>query len=299
MTSKSWYSVTAAAKDSGVVEVAIFDDIGYFGITAENFRNDVIAASKSAKTVRVRINSYGGEVWQAIAMYHTLRGLDAKVQVVIDGIAASAASLVAMAGDEILIPENAYMMIHNPAGLYWGEAEGMSNYASMLEKLELTLANIYSGRTGLDVPVVREIMKTETWLTAAEAVSKGFADEMTTAIRIAANGSTARFKSFPEQLRKTIAMTETTTVITPVAEDNAKRVTEIVTLCKLAGKPEMAAELIGKTVDEARSALEAAKAADEAAKQAEIDAAIKAKSLKSGAVTINTAEIYNRWNGRR
>ncbi|RVD66413.1 ClpP-like prohead protease/major capsid protein fusion protein [Mesorhizobium sp. M7A.F.Ca.ET.027.03.2.1] len=133
------------------------------------------ALSELRGDVTVRINSAGGIAYEGVAIYHLLKNHDGKVRIVIDAIAASAASVVAMAGDEIVMPEGTVMMIHNPSGITFGNADDHRETADLLEQLGTIWAQVYVKRTGLPETEIAAMMKAETWLSGDEAVAKGFA----------------------------------------------------------------------------------------------------------------------------
>lgn len=195
---KSWYSIKAKAEQSA--EIAIYDDIGAWGVTAKQFIGDLKAIS--AKSIKLSISSYGGSVFDALAMYNALRQHDADIEVVVMGVAASAASLVAMAGDKIVMPENAFMMVHNPLNFAYGNAEDLREMADVLDKIGASLIATYVARTGLPEEEVKALLDAETWLNAEEAVAKGFADELQPALKIAASADMDRL---PENVRASIA----------------------------------------------------------------------------------------------
>jgi len=124
----------------------------------------------------VHINSGGGYVFEGLAIYNFLVGLEAQVNVYIDGIAASMASAIAMAGDNVFMPENAIMMIHNPWDVSIGDAESLRKDADTLDKVKNSLITIYRDRTGMDESEISALMDDETYLTAQEALDYGFID---------------------------------------------------------------------------------------------------------------------------
>lgn len=133
---------------------------------------------KDAEEISVRINSPGGFAFEGIAIYNALRKHPAKVNVSIDALAASAASIIAMAGDRIKMAGNATMMVHDPWALVIGSAEDLLKEAEVLETITAGMVKTYSSRTGQEDDVVRQMMKDETWFTAEQAKEKGFADEI-------------------------------------------------------------------------------------------------------------------------
>lgn len=127
--------------------------------------------------ITVRLNSGGGVAWEGSAIYSLLSTYDGSVAIVVDGIAASAASLIAMAGDTITMAEGAVMMIHDPSVLTIGDSSEHQKSIQMLEALSTEYARIYAKRSGKSPEDAREIMKAETWLTVEQAIEAGFADE--------------------------------------------------------------------------------------------------------------------------
>lgn len=168
---RTWYNFKQTDTDPAVL--SIFDDIGAFGVSAKSFLNDL--ASAQGDSVRVEINSPGGDVFAGLAIYNGLRNSGKKVNVRVLGLAASAASLVAMAGDTIEMPENSFMMVHNPWGFAMGGASDMRDTADMLDKLGASLASTYAKRTGKSAEEIAALLDAETWMSAAEAVDAGFA----------------------------------------------------------------------------------------------------------------------------
>ena len=124
--------------------------------------------------ITLRINSDGGEIFDAIALYNYLSERD--VDVMIDGVCASAASIVAMAGKTITMKPASMFMIHNPATLAFGDSDTLKGAAEVLDKLTEQCAAIYSARTGLSVDAVKDLMANESWMTAQEALAQGFVD---------------------------------------------------------------------------------------------------------------------------
>jgi ATP-dependent Clp protease, protease subunit len=184
------------ARGYGVAEVRIYDEIAsHGGVSAASFDDQLKALGRIQRLV-LRINSPGGEVPQAAAIYNMLERLKASgthIAVVIDGVAASAASWIAMVGDEVIMPENTMMMIHNPAGLVVGESADMRDVAVVLDKVRDNMVAAYASKSRKSATDVRAIMDAETWYTAAEAVAAGFADRVEQPIRIAAAFDPARF----------------------------------------------------------------------------------------------------------
>lgn len=154
--------------------IYLYDEISFWGVSAEQFIKDLNALD--ASTIHLRINSPGGAVFDGTAIYNAIKQHKAHVVTHIDGLAASIASIIALAGDEVMIAENAYMMIHEAWGIVIGYAEDMRKEADLLDKLTGTIANTYMAKTGKELDEIKEMMKAETWLTGQEALDAGFVD---------------------------------------------------------------------------------------------------------------------------
>lgn len=169
-----WYRIANA--DSDRAEVFIYDLIDEWGVNANDFVRELRAVT--AKAIDLHINSPGGLVFDGVAIYSALRNHAATVDVYVDGLAASAASFVAMAGDTVTIEKPAKMMIHDAAGLVIGNASDMREMAELLDELSDTIAGIYADRAGGTVNTWRDAMRRETWYSAADAVKAGLADKV-------------------------------------------------------------------------------------------------------------------------
>ncbi len=191
--------ITNQTSDSA--EVWIYNDIGFWGIDADSFRREMQALS--GKHVTLRVHSNGGDVFEGLAIYNTILRHSSGVTTQIDGIAASMASVISLAGSPVKMAENGYLMIHNPAQIVAGEAEDMRKSADLLDKLRDTLAGIYASKTGIPEEEIIEMMDAETWMTAAEAHEKGFIDEITDKLEAVASAdpkALARFTNLPAAL---------------------------------------------------------------------------------------------------
>ena len=173
---QSWYSINAKANDTA--EISIYDEIGFWGVSAASFAQDLKSCGNNLKQINLHIHSPGGDVFDGIAIYNLLKNHPANVTVYIDGLAASMASVIAMAGNEVIMPENAMMMIHKPWGIQGGDAEDMRKYADLLDKVENTLIPAYANKTGKTPEELAEMLSAETWLNGKECVEQGFADKL-------------------------------------------------------------------------------------------------------------------------
>ena len=190
---ESWYSMRAMAR--GSVEILLYDEIGGWGITAKQFAQD-LAACGDVSQINLRIHSPGGDVFAGMAIYNTLKAHPARVDVYIDGLAASMASVIAMAGDKVYMPTNAMMMIHKPWGAQGGDADDMRRYADLLDKVEGTLVQAYVSKTGKSAEEIHALLKDETWMDGGEAVAAGFADQLIDPLVAAAQLKSKRMQEF-------------------------------------------------------------------------------------------------------
>lgn len=165
-------------------DVGIYGEIGY-DIDAKTFLEALKIIPQDA-VVNFHVNSVGGTVWDGIAIYNAIKQMPCKKNVFVDGLAASIASVIAMAGDTVHMCIGSMMMIHNAWTFAAGDAEELSKQADALKKVNESLLDIYEESTMLDREQLAELMKAETWLTAAEAVEYGFATTMDEALTAAA-----------------------------------------------------------------------------------------------------------------
>jgi ATP-dependent protease ClpP protease subunit len=201
---RSWYAIRARAAGA---EVSIYDEIGAYGVTAKSFLAELGALPDDGPQT-LRLNSPGGSVFDAVAIHNALRRHTGPVTVWIDGIAASAASYVAMAGDAVVMPENAFLMIHDPSGLAMGTAEEMRAMAEALDRIKGSLVAGYAAKSRRSEDEIAALMTKETWLDAAEALALGFADRLAEPVRIAATFDVARFRNAPPALVEAIHVAE-------------------------------------------------------------------------------------------
>jgi enoyl-CoA hydratase/carnithine racemase len=139
-------------------------------------------------------------VFDGVAIYNALKRHDARVTVWVDGIAASIASMIAMAGDDVVMPENAMLVLHDPSGLVAGTAADMRAMAEALDRMKTGMVAAYRDKSGRDDAEIEALMAAETWLSAAEAVDLGLADRVEAAVRMAAHFDLSHFRHPPPQL---------------------------------------------------------------------------------------------------
>jgi HK97 family phage major capsid protein/ATP-dependent Clp endopeptidase proteolytic subunit ClpP len=186
------------------VEILLYGDIGeggFFseGIGAKQFAEDLKALGP-IKNLDIRINSPGGSVFEGLAIYNTLERHSAKKIVTIDGLAASIASVIAMAGDWIVMAKSSLLMIHDPFGMVLGDADDMRKMAEGLDKIKTGLISAYQKKSKMSSQGIAKLMTNETWMTANEAVEWGFADEVTESVKMAAHFDLSKFKNVPKNI---------------------------------------------------------------------------------------------------
>lgn len=198
--------INKADKDSSA-EVFIYEDVGagwFGGVTAKDFANDLRSAGK-VKTIDVRIASYGGDVNDGFAMYRLLADHDARIVVHVDGMAASIASVIAMAGDEIIIAEAGAFMIHDAWTIVGGNARQLREQANRLDKTGESIVQVYAARTKNDKDKIKAWMEAETWFYGKEAADNGFADSVAANVQVA-NASTLWHSTMQSRIAQNLLM---------------------------------------------------------------------------------------------
>ncbi|MGM8935076.1 ClpP-like prohead protease/major capsid protein fusion protein [Pseudomonas neustonica] len=212
----SWYSIKALSR--GTAEVLLYDEIGAWGISAQQFARDLKALG-DLQRIDLRVHSPGGDVFEGTAIYNLLKHHPARVEGYVDGLAASMATVILMACDVVHIPENALMMVHKPWGITGGDADDMRRYVELLDKIEDTMVMAYAGKTGKSADEIKSLLKEETWMTGREAVEAGFADQLTESLAAAAHLNSKRMQEFnhmPEAL-KALLQPRASTPVPPAA----------------------------------------------------------------------------------
>lgn len=170
-----WYRIVDQADADPVVY--IYDEIGgSFGVDAETFAKDLNEIT--AEQITLRINSPGGSVFDGIAIYNTLIAHPARIVAYVDSLAASIASVIAMAADELVMMPGSQLMIHDALGIEMGNAADMRAMSVFLDRQSDNIASIYQMKAGGEAPEWRERMLAETWMFAGEAVAMGLADRV-------------------------------------------------------------------------------------------------------------------------
>jgi len=196
-------------------DIWIYEDIGagwFGGFTAKDFAEEIKKLGK-IDTMNVYINSPGGDIFDGVAIYNILQRNRAKVIVEIDALAASIASVIAMAGDEIRMAENALMMIHNPWGMVIGDVGDFAKAIEDLNKVkDSSILPAYEKQTGLESKKLSELMDLETWMSAAEAKEYGFIDEISEGKQIAAHIDRDKYKNVFSKIPEDIESVKKETV---------------------------------------------------------------------------------------
>lgn len=199
----SIWGFALSGEGTDTLELDVYDTIGESqyseGVTARDILHR-LSGSFRAKTIHTRINSAGGDVMEGFAIYNLLTGYGARIEIDIDGLAASMASVIAAAGDEVRMAENALFMIHNPAAKLFGEAGDLRRMADVLDKIRDNIASVYVTRSKQPRESVLAAMDAETWLTAAEAKALGYVDRITSPKKIEARWDLSSFERVPETL---------------------------------------------------------------------------------------------------
>ena len=282
------------AQENKNPEIMIYGEIGDYwdGLDATSLAAKIKAAS--GDSITVRLNTPGGSVFTAQAFYSLLRSSGKTVNIYIDGICASAGTIISSAGDNVFMPENAIFMIHNPmASLYGANAEEMRETADILDKVQETIIAAYRNKTKQTDEKLKELMATDTYLTASEAKELGFVDTVSEPFAVAAtlkdgylnvNGSKIqadRQKSMPKSFTNVVHSVKT------------KGVTEVMNLAELqANHP----EIYQAALEQGKTSVDT-KTIEASAAKAERDriTAIQASALP-GHETIVAEAIENGWD---
>ena len=192
---EKWYNIQNKAGETA--DIYIFDEIGTYGVTAQDFISEIKGLKDMP--INLRINSLGGDVFDGMAMYNVIKRRESKTTVYIEGIAASIATIIALGADEVIMAENSLFMIHNAWGGTSGEAKDMRKTAETLDKITSELTDIYVKKTGLSYDTLAQMMDEESWLNAEEAFRLGFIDTISDSIKVAAKYDVSKFKNITQE----------------------------------------------------------------------------------------------------
>ncbi|WP_430009854.1 head maturation protease, ClpP-related [Methylophaga lonarensis] len=178
LNDRDWYEIKAA-DDDGVAEIRIYDVIGWPFVEADEFLSAL--DNLQADTIKVRINSPGGSVFEGMAIYNALADSKRHVITQVDSLAASMASVIAMSGKERLMYKSAQLMIHNPWTIMMGDHRDFNHEADLLESIRDQLAEIYVQVSGQSMETIQQWMDDTTWMTGSKALENKFVTEVLTA----------------------------------------------------------------------------------------------------------------------
>jgi ATP-dependent Clp protease, protease subunit len=173
-----WLKINCKDENAGEIYLygVITDEKWFDEDVTPTWFKDQVAKLKNLKKINLYINSPGGGVFAGMTIYNIINRLSADVTAYIDGLAASIASVIAMAADKIIMPKNALMMIHNPMSVAVGTAADMRKEAEILDRAKISILSTYAGKTKNDEKSLSDMMDAETWMTGEEAVKNRFAD---------------------------------------------------------------------------------------------------------------------------
>tara|TARA_Y100000592_G_scaffold2155_1_gene3374 strand:- start:16341 stop:17387 length:1047 start_codon:yes stop_codon:yes gene_type:complete len=188
---QNWYNIKNESAETA--DIFIYSEVGGYDVNAQKFIEELKGLKD--KNLNIHINSLGGSVFDGMAIYNALKNHKKKVTTKVEGIAASIASVIAMAGDSIEMAENSLFMIHNPFTMAGGDASELRKTADILDKIRDEIANIYASKSEQDVDTLIGLMNVETWFNASETIDSGFANEITKAVKVENSYDLTKFKN--------------------------------------------------------------------------------------------------------
>lgn len=309
---KNWYQFKNETTASNVAEIHIIDFIGDWydefykqfgyetGVTAKSFVDELAKLPATVDTIRVYINSPGGDVFGSLNIANALReqamSKGRTVETIVTGVAASIASVIAMAGSKVTMNDNALMMIHQPWSVAIGNAAEMRKQADTLDTITTSLVASYQWHSTLSADEIIALLSAETWMTADEAVAGGFATDKVEGLKAAAsiNPKTLAALKVPEQYRDRVqALLQPAESPAKTADDviedrvtDAFNALEVVDICEAGGCPELARALI-----QDKATPEQATARVTAAKQQKTAAAARASEIRALCATAKLPDL--------
>lgn len=264
---KSWYTFQASGEaEQRSIEIFVYGEIGAWGVTANQFVQDLRAMDDGASPVIVAFNSIGGDLFDGLAIHNALSRLGERCTGRIDALAASAASVAVCGAHRVVIAANAMLMIHNPYTFTGGDAEDFRRVADVLDQtLEAIIAAYKAKAPDIDEAELRRMVNAETWLTANEAVALGLADEVGDGLKVSAclgQGSVLqRFQNAPPELLA--QLDEEPEVEPPVPDpapelDAAKLALMVTQGCAAAGIGNLVDPILAATKLESEAVIQAA-----------------------------------------
>jgi ATP-dependent Clp protease protease subunit len=187
------------SNESGAT-IYIYDVIdSYWGVSAKSVI-EALASAGDESDVSIRINSPGGDVFEGRAIMAAIKNHKGKTTCYIDSLAASAATSIALACDEVVIAKGAFFMIHNASSAVWGDKNAMRDTADLLEKIEVSIVDDYIGKTGAEHQQIVDWMNAETWFSADEAIANGFCDRLADTAKAKNTWNLAAYANAPQAL---------------------------------------------------------------------------------------------------
>jgi len=233
MANSNWFDIQNNAK-SDTADVYIYSEIGSFDVNAKSFIDELKTIKD--KNIDVHINSLGGSVFDGLAIYNALKNHSKKVTTKVEGIAASIASVVAMAGDKIEMAENSLFMIHNPFAMSGGDANELRKTASILDKIRNEIASIYASKSKHDSEHYISLMDVETWFNSDETLELGLINGITQPIKIENNYDISKFENITSEQINTIINKSKTNVMAKTQNENVVETKEVSNDESLIGK---------------------------------------------------------------
>lgn len=191
-----WFDIQNKA-NSETADIYIYSEVGGFDVNAKSFINELKAVKD--KNIDVHINSLGGSVFDGLAIYNALKTHPLKVVTKVEGICASIASVIAMAGDQIEMAENSLFMIHNPFAMSGGDANELRKTADILDKIRNEIADIYASKSKHDSQHYINLMDVETWFNSSETLELGLANTITQSLKIENNYDISKFQNITDK----------------------------------------------------------------------------------------------------
>lgn len=191
-----WFDIQNKA-NSETADIYIYSEVGGFDVNAKSFINELKAVKD--KNIDVHINSLGGSVFDGLAIYNALKTHTKKVTTKVEGIAASIASVIAMAGDQIEMAENSLFMIHNPFAMSGGDANELRKTADILDKIRNEIAGIYASKSNHNAEHYIDLMDVETWFNSDETLELGLVNGITQSLKIENNYDISKFQNITDK----------------------------------------------------------------------------------------------------
>ena len=231
---KNWFEIQNNAK-SETADVYIYSEVGGHDVNAKNFIDELKTIKD--KNIDVHINSLGGSVFDGLAIYNALKNHSKKVTTKVEGISASIASVIAMAGDTIEMAENSLFMIHNPFAMSGGDANELRKTANILDKIRNEIAGIYASKSKHNADHYINLMDVETWFNSTETLEMGLINGITQPLKIENNYDVSKFENISnEKINKIINQSKTIVMAENTQNENVVETKEVSNDASLIGK---------------------------------------------------------------